>query len=80
MNTTDFLSILSAICPGRDGIVFEGKRWTYGQISERVNRLSHALVKLGLEKEIELEFSRSIAINTSNPTLRRLGWERSLCH
>ncbi len=50
MNSTDFLSIASAICPERDGIVFEGKRWTYGQISERVNRLTHALVKCGIKK------------------------------
>ncbi len=46
MNTTDFLSIANAICPERDSIVFEGKRWTYGQINERINRLANGLVKL----------------------------------
>src|SRR4030043_681708 len=50
MNTTDFLSIANAICPERDGILFEGKRWTYAQTNERVNRLVNALVKLGVEK------------------------------
>jgi acyl-CoA synthetase (AMP-forming)/AMP-acid ligase II len=50
MNTTDFLSIASAICSERDCIVFEGKKWTYGQISERVNRLANALVKLGVRQ------------------------------
>jgi len=50
MNTTDFLSIATAICPDRDAIVFEGKRWTYSQTSERVNRLANALTKLGVKK------------------------------
>ena len=50
MNTTDFLSIANAICPDRDCIVFEGKRWTYAQINERVNQLANALTKLGVEK------------------------------
>jgi acyl-CoA synthetase (AMP-forming)/AMP-acid ligase II len=49
MNTTDFLSIANAICPERDGVVFEGNRWTYGQINERINRLTHALVKSGIQ-------------------------------
>jgi acyl-CoA synthetase (AMP-forming)/AMP-acid ligase II len=50
MNTTDFLSIANAICPDRDCMVFEGKKWTYAQTNERVNRLANALVKLGVEK------------------------------
>ncbi len=50
MNTTDFLSIANAICPERDCIVFEGKRWTYAQTWERVNRLANALRKIGAEK------------------------------
>lgn len=50
MNTTDFLTISSAICPDRDAIVFEGKRLTYSQISQRVNKLSNALAKLGIKK------------------------------
>ena len=50
MNTTDFLSIGSAICPDRDLIVFDHERWTFSQTSERVNRLAHALAKLGIKK------------------------------
>jgi acyl-CoA synthetase (AMP-forming)/AMP-acid ligase II len=50
MNTTDFLSIASAICPERDCIVFEGKRWTYSQTIERVNKLANVLAKIGVEK------------------------------
>ncbi|MDY6856919.1 MAG: long-chain-fatty-acid--CoA ligase [Thermodesulfobacteriota bacterium] len=50
MNTTDFLSIASAICPERDCMVFEGKRWTYSQLNDRANRLANGLVKLGVEK------------------------------
>jgi len=50
MNTTDFLSIANAICPERDCIVFEGKRWTYAQTNERINKLANALLKVGVEK------------------------------
>jgi acyl-CoA synthetase (AMP-forming)/AMP-acid ligase II len=50
MNTTDFLSIANAICPDRDCVVFEGKRWSYGKIDERVNRLGRALTTLGIKK------------------------------
>jgi len=50
MNTTDFLNISNAICPDRNSVVFEGKRWTYTQTSERVNRLANVLKELGLEK------------------------------
>ncbi len=50
MNTTDFLSIAVAICPDRDAIVFECKRWTYSQVNERVNRLANALLRFGLKK------------------------------
>jgi len=49
MNTTDFLSISSAICPERDCMVFEGKRQTFTRTDERVNRLANALAKLGIE-------------------------------
>ena len=51
MNTTDFLSIANAICPERDCIVFEGKRWTYAQVNDRTNQLANALAKKGVEKE-----------------------------
>ena len=50
MNTTDFLSIANAICPERDCILFEGRRWTYAQIYERVNHLANALAQLGIKK------------------------------
>jgi len=50
MDTTDFLNIANAICPERDCIVFEGKRWTYTQTSERINKLANTLIKLGIEK------------------------------
>ncbi len=50
MNTTDFLSIATAICPDRDGVVFEGKRFTYAKINDRVNQLAHVLDGLGVKK------------------------------
>jgi len=50
MNTTDFLTIASAICPERDCTVFEGVRLSYAQTNERVNRLANALAGMGVEK------------------------------
>jgi acyl-CoA synthetase (AMP-forming)/AMP-acid ligase II len=50
MNTLDFLSIANAICPDRDCVVFEGKRYTFGQVNERSNRLANSLTKLGIKK------------------------------
>ncbi|MDY6842976.1 MAG: long-chain-fatty-acid--CoA ligase [Thermodesulfobacteriota bacterium] len=50
MNTTDFLSVASAICPDRDFIVFEKKRTTYLETSENINKLAFALSSLGIEK------------------------------
>ncbi len=50
MNTTEFLTIATAICPDKEAIVFEGKRYTFSQLNERVNRLGNALAKLGVKK------------------------------
>lgn len=50
MNTTDFLQIAAAICPDRDCVVFEGKRFSFAQIDARVNRLAGALARRGLQK------------------------------
>jgi len=50
MNTTEFLMITSSIVPDRPAIAFEGKKYTYGELSERVNRLANALADLGVQK------------------------------
>jgi len=50
MNTTDFLSIATAICPDRLAIVFEGQRFTFSQLNERANRLANALAGIGVGK------------------------------
>ena len=50
MNTTEFLTIASAICPDKLAIVFEKKRYTFSQLNERANRLGNALTKLGVKK------------------------------
>ena len=49
MNTTDFLNIATAICPDKTAIVFEGQRYTFSQLNERVNRLANGLLKLGVK-------------------------------
>ena len=50
MNTTDFLSIATSICPDRVAIVFEGKRYTFSRLNKRVDRLANAFLKLGIGK------------------------------
>jgi acyl-CoA synthetase (AMP-forming)/AMP-acid ligase II len=48
MQTPEFLMISNAICPNRDLIVFENKRFTFAQIDERVNRLANSLRDRGI--------------------------------
>ena len=48
MNTTEFLSIASAIVPERTAIVFEGQRITYADLQHRMNRLANAMADLGV--------------------------------
>ena len=48
MNTTELLTIAGAIVPDRTAIIFEGERFTYEQLQERVNRLANALSDLGV--------------------------------
>jgi len=50
LNTTDFLEIACAICPDRDLVLFEGKRFSFTQINDRVNRLANGLQAQGLVK------------------------------
>jgi acyl-CoA synthetase (AMP-forming)/AMP-acid ligase II len=50
MNTTEFLNIATAICPERNCMVYGGKRWTFAETNERINRLTNALSKLGIRK------------------------------
>jgi acyl-CoA synthetase (AMP-forming)/AMP-acid ligase II len=56
VNTTDFLNIATAICPDKAAIVFEGKRYTFSQLNERVNRLANGLIKLGVQKGDRVSF------------------------
>ena len=48
MNTTEFLTISSAIVPDRLAVVYEDRRITYERLQERVNRLANALAGLGV--------------------------------
>ena len=48
MNTTEFLIIANAIVPDRTAVVFEGHRYTYEDLQERVSRLANALSDLGV--------------------------------
>ena len=48
MNTTDLLTITSAIVPDRDAIIFDGNHMTFGELADRVNRLANAMGDLGV--------------------------------
>ena len=48
MNTTEFLMIASAIVPERAAIVFNGQRYSFESLQERVNRLANAMSALGV--------------------------------
>ena len=50
MNTTEFLMITSAIVPDRPAIAFEGKKYTYAELSERSNRVANALAGVVVRK------------------------------
>jgi len=50
MNTAEFLTIATAICPDKAAIVFEKKRHTFSQLNEKANRLGNALLKRGVQK------------------------------
>ena len=48
MNTLECLTIASAIVPDRSAMVFDGRRFSYEELSERANRLANALTELGV--------------------------------
>ena len=48
MNFSEFLTIASAIVPDRSATVFEGRRQTYAELQDNVNRLANALSDLGV--------------------------------
>ncbi|MBA7483356.1 Long-chain-fatty-acid--CoA ligase FadD13 [subsurface metagenome] len=50
MIITEFLDLSALLVPERIAIVFEGERYSYAQLRERVNRLADSLNRLGLEK------------------------------
>src|SRR4030067_326307 len=50
MNTAEFVAIAQSICPDRDGLAFEGRRWTFAELDDRANRLANALDGLGVTR------------------------------
>ena len=50
MNTTEILMIAAAIVPDRTAIVFDGQRFSFEALQERVNRLANAMSDLGVGK------------------------------
>jgi len=56
MITTELLNIATSICPDRVAISFEGKKYTFIELSERVNRLAKSLLDLGVSKGDRVAF------------------------
>jgi len=50
MIITEFLDLSAMLVPERTAIAFEGKRYSYAQLKERVNRLADSLNRLDLKK------------------------------
>jgi acyl-CoA synthetase (AMP-forming)/AMP-acid ligase II len=50
MNTAEFLQISSMVVPDREALVCEGRRITYMEMAQRVNRLANALLSLGVSR------------------------------
>jgi long-chain acyl-CoA synthetase len=50
MIITEFLDLSAMLVPERTAIAFEGKRYSYARLKERVNRLADSLNRLGLKK------------------------------
>ena len=48
MNTTELLALAAAIVPERDALIFEGRRFSFAQLQERVNRLANAMADWGV--------------------------------
>ena len=49
MNTANFLSIPASIFPDQEILVFGERRWTYGQLWQRVQQIGNALRSAGVE-------------------------------
>ena len=50
MNTSNFVSIPAQMFPDQEILVFEGRRWTYGELWEAVQRLASALQAAGVRR------------------------------
>jgi acyl-CoA synthetase (AMP-forming)/AMP-acid ligase II len=51
MNLTEILKKAIKLFPKKQAIVCGGKRWTYQEFYDRLNRLSHCLIGLGVGKD-----------------------------
>jgi acyl-CoA synthetase (AMP-forming)/AMP-acid ligase II len=64
MNTAEFLQISSLVVPDRDALVCEGRRITYMEMAQRVNRLTNALLSLGIARR-----DKVVAMSLNSPEL-----------
>lgn len=50
MNTIDFVRLPAMMFPDREIVIFDGKRFTYDELSTRIRRLASGLAKIGVQK------------------------------
>ena len=50
MNLSNFLRVSAEKYPDMEALVFEGRRWSFREVNERVNRLAQALSRMGVSK------------------------------
>ena len=48
MNTTEFLTLAAAIVPDRTAVIYEGRRISFEQLQENVNRLANGMAACGI--------------------------------
>ncbi|MFO8058872.1 MAG: AMP-binding protein [bacterium] len=48
VNIGDFLARRAMLSPRREGLICEGRRWTFGELNRRANRAAHAMQRIGV--------------------------------
>jgi acyl-CoA synthetase (AMP-forming)/AMP-acid ligase II len=75
MSIGNILSRNAAQFPNNEALIFEGQRFTWAQLNQRVNRLANAFLKLGLKKgdKVALWSENHNAVVETNYALAKIG-------
>jgi fatty-acyl-CoA synthase len=67
LTPVDFLRRSAYMFPEKTAVVYGGRRYTYAEFEERVNRLASRLRDSGLKRATGLPFCAQIRLSTSRP-------------